>query len=136
MTITVLETQAANMTGLNKADRDIWSRATKDVNPLGQPRVGPVGGHQFAKVAEPRAVEYHPAVDLHGLTIQEAYLVVRDHIENGALLGYKRLTIVSGKSGQINQELPRWAGQISAVRSVTPMNGGGAWEICLKRRDT
>ena len=124
------------MTGLSKADRDIWSRATKDVTPLGQPSLGPVAGHQFAKVSAPRAVEYSPTLDLHGLTIQEAYLVVRDHIENGALLGYKRLTIISGKSGQINVEMPKWAERLPAVRSITPMNGGGAWEVCLRKRDT
>ena len=124
------------MTGLSKADRDIWALATKGVTPLGQPSLGPVVGHQFAKVSVPRAVEYSPTLDLHGLTIQEAYLVVRDHIENGALLGYKRLTIISGKSGQINVEMPKWAERLSAVRSITPMNGGGAWEVCLRKRDT
>lgn len=122
--------------GLTQADRDVWSRATKDVTPLGQARVGPTAGDHFTMVVSPRALPYHPTLDLHGLTVQEAFLVVRDHIENGALLGYKVLTIISGKSGQINIEMPRWADRISAVRSITPKNGGGAWEVCLKKRAT
>lgn len=124
------------MTGLTKADKDLWSQVTKGVTPLGQASVGPVAGHQFAKVSTPRAVEYDPRVDLHGLTIQEAYIVVQDHIANGALLGYKKLSVISGKSGQINIEMPSWAERHPAVRSVESKNGGGAWEICLKKRDS
>jgi len=124
------------MRGLTSAEKDLWSKVTKDVTPLGEAGVDSLDGHPYIKVPVVRNSVYHPKIDLHGLTIQEAYSAVLDHISNGALLGYKRLTIVSGKSGQINIELPKWAERHSAVRSVEPFNGGGAWEICLKKAGT
>jgi len=121
---------------LSSDEQDLWSRVTQDVAPLGESSAVPVDGAPYFKVPVVRNAVFHPKIDLHGLTIQEAYSTVLDHIANGALLGYKRLTIVSGKSGQINIELPKWAERHSAVRSVEPFNGGGAWEICLKKAGT
>lgn len=122
------------MRKLSDADRKIWEQATKHVTPLGS---NPSPQHlPKISISNIRQNVYDPRIDLHGLTIQDAYTVVLDHITNGALLGYRKLTIISGRSGQINIELPRWAERHSAVRSVDSINGGGAWEICLKRRDT
>jgi hypothetical protein len=52
---------------------------------------------------------------------------------NGALLGYRRLTIITGRSGQINVELPRWLERNTNVRSINQLSNGGSWEIVLKR---
>lgn len=122
--------------GLTPDEKNLWTRATKDVKPIGQAPVGSIQGQQFTKVATPHSRSFSPCMDLHGLTVQEAFLAVKDHIENGALLGYKRLTVISGKSGQINLELPRWVENNPLARSVESKNGGGAWEIWLKKRDT
>lgn len=119
--------------GLTKQDKDLWSRATKDVTPLGSPSVGPVEGHQFPRVAEPRTLPFDPRMDLHGVTVHQAFTMVQDHILNGALMGYRRLTIITGRSGQINLEMPRWVERNTHVRSVSQMSNGGSWEILLKR---
>jgi DNA-nicking Smr family endonuclease len=71
-------------------------------------------------------------VDLHGVTIHEAWGVVNDHIYHGVQNGYKKLLIITGRSGQINQELPRWLERNPHVRSVTQMPNGGSWEIAIK----
>lgn len=122
--------------GLTPEERNLWANVTKTVRPLGHPPVGLVQGQNGIKVTQTRPVSFNPCMDLHGLTVQEAFLAVRDHIEKGALLGYKRLTLISGKSGQINLELPRWVESNPLVRSVESKNGGGAWEVWLKRKDT
>ena len=61
--------------------------------------------------------------------------MVQEHVSRGYAEGYRVLTIITGKSGQINIELPKWLEKNSRVRSVTPKNGGGAWEVCLKKRN-
>lgn len=122
------------MSGLSEDDKKLWGDITRNVRPLDTSDIPE--GYFAPQRVQVETREYHPKIDLHGMTIQDAYRAVLDHISNGALLGYKRLTIVSGKSGQINVELPRWAERHVAVRSVEPFNGGGAWEIWLKRQNT
>lgn len=121
------------MTELTKADKDLWKRVTQGVTPLGQPSMGPVEGHQFARVSEPRTGPYDPRLDLHGVTVHMAYGMVLDHVTNGAMQGFKRLTIITGRSGQINVELPRWLEKNANVRSVNQLSNGGSWEVLLKR---
>jgi hypothetical protein len=122
--------------GLSKDDLEAWKQVTKDVTPLGSAPVSPVEGLPCVRVSAPRSVEYHPRMDLHGATIHNAYAMVQEHVLKGAMLGYRTLTVISGRSGQINIEMPRWLERNPHVRSVNPKNGGGAWEICLKRKDT
>jgi DNA-nicking Smr family endonuclease len=118
--------------GLSPSDRALWKATTLDVTPLGA-SLGPAEGHVVVKVSAPRSVPYNPRVDLHGVTVHEAFGVVMDHVSQGAMLGYKKLTIITGRSGQINQELPRWMEKNPHVRSVVSMNGGGAWEVQMKK---
>lgn len=86
----------------------------------------------FPRVSEPRTREYDPRVDLHGVTVHEAYGMVNEHIYQGVQNGYKRLMIITGRSGQINQELPRWLEKNPRVRSVKQMPNGGSWEVTVK----
>lgn len=123
------------MRTLTPAEKSLWSQVTKGVKPLGQSGVS-IADNEYFKVSVNPAPAFHPTLDLHGLIIQDAFEAVRQHIETGARLGYKKLTVITGRSGQINIEMPQWAGRHSAVRSITPMNGGGAWLLCLKKRDT
>ena len=117
---------------LTPADQAIWSQVTKDVRPLGQAPVAPSEGLPCITVSEPRSPVYSPRMDLHGVTVHEAFGMVQDHIYQGAQNGYKRLTIITGRSGQINQELPRWLERNSYVRSVTQLPNGGSWEVTIK----
>jgi DNA-nicking Smr family endonuclease len=71
-------------------------------------------------------------MDLHGVLVHDAYHQTREHIAQGYQKGYKKLTVITGRSGQINQEMSRWLEGLPKVRSFSPMNGGGAWQIMLK----
>lgn len=118
--------------GLTPADQAIWSQVTKDVRPLGKAPVTPSEGLPRIRVSEPRNPAYSPRMDLHGVTVHEAFGMVQDHIYQGVQNGYKKLTIITGRSGQINQELPRWLERNSYVRSVTQLPNGGSWEVMIK----
>lgn len=118
--------------GLTGEERDLWSRVTKGIRPLDQAPVTPSEGLPHIRVSEPRNLNYSPRMDLHGVTVHDAFGMVQDHIYQGVQNGYKRLTIITGRSGQINQELPRWLERNPRVRSVTQLPNGGSWEVMIK----
>ena len=118
--------------GLTPSEQDLWGRATQDVTPLGQAPVRVSEGLPSVRVSEPRAIEYDPRMDLHAVTVHEAFGRVQEHIYQGVQNGYKRLMIITGRSGQINQEMPRWLERNPRVRSVKQMPNGGSWEVTTK----
>lgn len=118
--------------GLTPADKALWDSVTKGITPLGQAPVSPAEGQGLVFAAAPRNMDYDPRMDLHGVTVHEAFGLVQEHIYQGAQNGYKRLMIITGRSGQINQELPRWLERNTRVRSVTQMPNGGSWEVLIK----
>lgn len=121
------------MTGLTDDDKRVWRNVTRDIKPLDNRPVSPVEDRPRVRVTAPRSLPYDPVLDLHGLILQDAFQAVQSHIIEGAAQGYRRLTIITGRSGQMNQEMPRWVERNSVVRSINSMNGGGAWEILIKR---
>ena len=117
---------------LTRDELELWKAAMSGVTRLDGNRAVISGPKP---VARPRPVDniFNPVIDLHGLTIQSAYHVVLDHIDTAVSMGWRRLTIITGKSGAINVELPKWVEKVRSVSSVKPMNGGGAYEVCLRK---
>lgn len=120
---------------LSPTDKALWARLTQGVRRLDGAPTSPIQGKNWLEATTPRQSAYHPSLDLHGLTIHAAHSAVLDHVYQGRQMGYRVLTVISGRSGQINAEMPRWLEGHRDVRSIESMNGGGAWKICLKRRD-
>lgn len=60
-------------------------------------------------------------LDLHGLTVQTAFLQTNNFIENHYILRTKEIVIVCGKGDKIAYELPFWCQNNQYVRSVTPI---------------
>lgn len=118
---------------LTSDELSLWQAAMSGVKPLNGRPVSPTVSLNPVRVPKPSHVPFSPVIDLHGLTIQAAYHAVQDHIDQAIELGWRRLTVITGKSGTINVELPRWVGKRHEVRSVKSMNGGGAYEIWLKK---
>ena len=118
---------------LTGEERALWLRVTKSVTPLGQAPVSPAKGQGFVDVPEVPNRAFNPRVDLHGATVHDAYAIVREHVYQGVQNGYSKLLVITGRSGQINQELPRWLENHPSVRSIKQMSNGGSWEIVLKR---
>jgi len=119
------------MKGLSDSDAKMWNRITRDVTPLDCPE-SPASTLPAIRVNSPHATPFSPRVDLHGITVHEAFNVVQEHIYQGSINGYKKLMVITGRSGQINQELPRWLERNTKVRSVKQMPNGGSWEITIK----
>lgn len=73
---------------------------------------------------------YEPStLDLHGMTVQEAYGAVRQFLSTTS---HKDVTIITGLSGQIREEFPEWIALHGRVRHSTILNGGGAFHLRLK----
>ena len=117
---------------LTSEDAALWARVTKGIRPLGSSPVSSCEGQEYFEVPTPRSVAYNPRMDLHGATIHEAFGMVNEHIYQGTQNGYKKLLIITGKSGQINLELPRWLERNPSVRSVKQLANGGSWEIAIR----
>ena len=118
--------------GLSEEDAALWQSVTKGIRPLGSSPVSPSEGQEHFRVSAPRNAEYSPRMDLHGVTIHSAFGMVDEHIYQGVQNGYKKLLIITGKSGQINMELPRWLERNPRVRSVKQLANGGSWEITIR----
>ena len=70
-----------------------------------------------------KMVSYNPVLDLHGLSLNAAYDSVRSHIEGGKVNGFKYITIITGKSGEIRKEFPTWISDIK-LKKVEEINSG------------
>ena len=107
---------------INMDDKDekIWEAVKKTVTPLEA-----AGRSRRSRLRAPREKR---TLDLHGLTVNEAFLATRSFIENAS---DGRIHIITGKSGQINQEFLRWLEPIARIKNVTEKNGGGSYEIRL-----
>jgi DNA-nicking Smr family endonuclease len=70
-------------------------------------------------------------IDLHGLTVQDAYRVVVEFINTRSA---DNILIITGKSGQIRKECPDWLLLNPRVRSWEEQNGGGAFRVKLVTR--
>ena len=76
-------------------------------------------------------------LDLHGMTIQQAFNNVRMFIEEHWSEGSKYVVIVTGKSGKISDEFTSWCSNLLQIRTIEPIGDTdtpGAWLITLKTR--
>lgn len=75
-------------------------------------------------------------LDLHGLTIQQAFNATTDFVNLHLKQGSKDIVIVTGKHGKINHELPFWCKNIAGVSMCLPIIDGmgehGSYRIFLK----
>ena len=124
------------MRGLTDSEKNLWARATQNVRPLDKAPTGPVESLPRVSVPAPRDEGFDPVLDLHGLVLHDAFQRSKGHVQNAAMMGYKYVIIITGLSGQIHEEFPRWFADHPLVRSINSLRGGGAWEIWLKKRGT
>ncbi len=107
---------------MDEASKSLWAKVCETVNRLGQPRSPRV---------RPTLEVYNPStIDLHGMTIQEAYFFTIDFLKNTP---HKTVTVITGKSGDICREFPMWLNRVPSVRTFIELNGGGAFEVRLTR---
>lgn len=111
---------------LKASEREMWSEATKGVKPL--PCKRNVAPSIPNLVSQPY---WRPVLDLHGLPVHEAWDQCKYHLETARQLGYSRVTIIPGRSGQISTEFENWLKNMGSVRKAKPRHGGGCWTLWL-----
>lgn len=102
-------------------DEKIWKAVTDTVIPLGSPG---------AKRKRSRAIPVRDpdTLDLHGLTVQQAYEVTREFVGETR---YRKVLIITGRSGQIRAEFERWLDTLPRVRQCIVVNNG-SYELVLQ----
>jgi hypothetical protein len=120
----VRELQKANRM-ITKADLELWRQYIKGVDPVGSaPR-------PYSR--RPRFLEFSTryrkakSLDLHGLTLQEAFLTFINFVKGAYLDKIPEITIITGRSGKIRQEFPGWVDHPrigNLIREVIAKNEG------------
>lgn len=110
---------------LDAASQSLWAKVCATVTKLGEPR----DRQQLAYVVQ--ALPESDFLDLHGMTVQEAYRAVLAFVERSN--APRLLTIVTGLSGVICREFPHWLANHPRISSFSEANGGGAFTVRLKR---
>lgn len=159
---------------LSDEEKKLLAEAMKDVVPLAKKMLAPAPEKPAAKkpkiLKKPQTIEYAaPApkgvadsqtvkhvmsgvdaidakLDLHGLTLDEAFRKLKRFVENQHAKGAKTLLVITGKGGnkgekgQLQREVPRWlslsdmASRILVVSIARPKHGGeGALYVRLRR---
>lgn len=127
----------------SKTDLSLWESIKKTLTPLArQQAVQPISFPKRLKVRRAPERELMSVLDLHGLTVEEAYQTLRRFIMVHHRENTKLITVITGKGspnheGQIHKEILGWLETPFFKEKINQkrwLNGGGALEIMLKRK--
>lgn len=102
--------------GLSKEDMETWNRFVEKFNDID---VSPPPRFIYGEGNSSRRL------DLHGMTIHEAWMALREFVEMHRELGNKEVVIITGRSGRICHEFTEWCRGIEAVRAYEPIETRG-----------
>tara|TARA_E500000318_G_scaffold83060_1_gene78616 strand:- start:619 stop:873 length:255 start_codon:yes stop_codon:yes gene_type:complete len=71
-------------------------------------------------------------MDLHGLTLDEAYDRVKEAFRDCHAKGIRKLKVITGRSGEICRQFPHWAQLDDNVKSVKLNRDGGSYFVRIK----
>lgn len=127
----------------SKSDLSLWKSLCQTFKPLAKNRMlQPVSFPKKLKVRRAPERELMSVLDLHGLTVEEAYQTLRRFILIHHRENTKLITVITGKGsphseGLIHKEISGWM-EIpffkEKINQTRWLNGGGALEIMLKRK--
>jgi DNA-nicking Smr family endonuclease len=69
-------------------------------------------------------------IDLHGFTIQHAFVFCHEELKYHKSMGHKSAEVITGKSGQIRKEFPIWLETWGMTGTVA--SHGGSFTVYLK----
>jgi len=76
-------------------------------------------------------------LDLHNLSVHQAYLKCEEFVGAHVRCGTQYVTIITGRSGQINDEFVQWCRNWPGVRKIEPLDGSmenaGSWMLVLRK---
>jgi hypothetical protein len=111
-------------------DHKIWKQVTESILPLVFGSVAPV----MRPVAPSLRETFRQTLDLHGLTLAQAHIETQRFVVAAQQHGAKSVVIITGLSGPIRREFPLWVENLTPVRGLQALNGGGAFRLHLTRR--
>lgn len=87
-----------------------------------------------------RKTYFGKKLDLHGMTVNTAFLKVQEFVDYSYIIGNSELIIVTGKSGQISKEFASWISGIKKVAKYKPIIDTkkeiGSYRIWLIKKTT
>lgn len=117
---------------LSEKDKQLWQAFTKSVQPLHCAQVTPAPQPlQRARDVKPRPTP-STLLDLHGETLASAHAAALAHVDP-LHAHHKRVTIITGKSGEMSTHMPKWLEHLPHVRQVDTLPGGGAFKVWLRK---
>ncbi len=128
---------------LSSDDLSLWEAIKKTLSPLTKNKARePVSMPPKLRVRRAPERELLYTLDLHGLTVEEAYQALRRFIMIHIRQNTKIITIITGKGspqkeGLIHREIAGWLETpffTEKINQTRWLNGGGAIEIMLKRK--
>lgn len=123
---------------LSAQDVQLWLCMMHEVQPIHKAHVMPCHVHAHTvtnRVPSPR--ENYPTPirltwDLHGMTVQQAHVLVMRQIDQ-LHDQVKYITFITGRSGIMHTEFPHWVSQSPWVKSVESVHTGGTYRVWFKR---
>jgi hypothetical protein len=117
---------------MTEDDQKVWQQVIKSVYPMGTPAPG---------VPRGELVPFQPSpIDLHGLTIQNAFNTLLELVERSAVKQHKHLIVITGLSGEIRREFPLWCQTdrfrkyVKRIEGLRPEPKDGAFRIYLNQK--
>jgi DNA-nicking Smr family endonuclease len=117
------------------ADLELWKEYVKGVNPKGTPSGRTTKRNQHIRTNPRSSV---PTLDLHGMTVHDAFLSFTAFIQKAHFNESKQVVIITGRSGQIRREFLGWLDNRKIhvlVREVTKKNEGSFLLKLRKSKD-
>ncbi len=127
---------------MSGADFELWEKLKQTVQPLRQsaatqkPKLPP-----RLRVNKNEVIELIDTLDLHGLTIQQAFDILKHFLIVHERAGSRSITVITGKGlnsvGKIKSEFMLWMDTPffkEKIRDIKWMNDGGAVTLVLRRK--
>ncbi len=124
-----------------KKNSDQSSICSQAVKPYSQGKIADEFNQNNLQRFQRGKVFIEGSLDLHGLTREEAFHELKFFIEKSQLQNKKVILIITGKSGVLYKEVPRWFdyepffSMIVTTKKAKQQDGGeGALYLLLKKR--
>ncbi len=120
-----------------------WEDISRNIKPLTiKKRVysSSIGAKNIKAVNKNRLSYVRNSIDLHGLTEDEAYRVVKDFLEYHYTNGAKKVSIITGKGNVLRNVVPKWLASPKMAHIVSAFThpdikygGEGVLQVNLKK---
>ena len=99
-------------TGLSKEDVETWNLFVEKLN---ESDISPPPKFIYGEEPPSRRL------DLHGMTIHDAWMGLREFVEAHQIWGTKEVVVITGRSGRICHEFTEWCRRLYSVKSYEPI---------------